>query len=153
MTGARNVPRISSTLMQRSLHGQPASGQAILPSKWWINIPALIPTPIQLTAAMLDGIVSTPGPTSVPTPTPDPTPDNNMAMNRPVPTPSVNTGDVNDDGSITIIDALLVAQYYVNLNPSNFNVDAADTNCDGSVNIIGALLIAQFYVNLITDFC
>jgi len=81
-------------------------------------------------------------PIPVPTPTPEPTPDIGITL-----------GDVNDDGSIAIIDALLVAQYYVGLNPSPFNIDAADTNCDGSVNIVDALLIAQYYVGLIANFC
>jgi hypothetical protein len=66
---------------------------------------------------------------------------------------TVLLGDTNGDGVVDIIDALLVAQYYVQLNPPNFNVDAADTNCDGTVDIIDALLIAQFYVDLIQGFC
>jgi hypothetical protein len=64
-----------------------------------------------------------------------------------------NLGDVNDDGEINIVDALLVAQYYVGLNPSNFNINNADTNCDGEVNILDALLIAQYYVGLVNSFC
>ncbi|MBN2440254.1 MAG: hypothetical protein JXJ04_02885 [Spirochaetales bacterium] len=62
-------------------------------------------------------------------------------------------GDVNNDDAINIIDALLVAQYYVNLNPSNFDVSVADVDCGGSVDIIDALLIAQYYVGLINNFC
>jgi hypothetical protein len=62
-------------------------------------------------------------------------------------------GDVNSSGSIDIIDALLVAQYYVGLAPAEFNPDAADTNCDSSIDIIDALLIAQYYVGLIDGFC
>ena len=61
-------------------------------------------------------------------------------------------GDVNGDGFIDIVDALLVAQYYVGLNPPGFNPDAADVNCDGEVDIIDALLIAQYYVGIITTF-
>ncbi|MBN2441024.1 MAG: hypothetical protein JXJ04_06750 [Spirochaetales bacterium] len=61
-------------------------------------------------------------------------------------------GDVNSDGAITIIDALLVAQYSVDLTPSAWNYDAADVNLDGERNIIDALLIAQYYVGLITEF-
>jgi mannan endo-1,4-beta-mannosidase len=67
--------------------------------------------------------------------------------------PTGNLGDVNSDGQINIVDALLVAQYYVGLNPSNFNTNNADTNCDGSINIVDALLIAQYYVGLIDHFC
>jgi endo-1,4-beta-xylanase len=68
-------------------------------------------------------------------------------------TPVGTLGDVNDDGDINIVDALLVAQYYVGLNPSGFDVSRADTNCDGSVNIVDALLIAQYYVGLVSEFC
>ena len=71
----------------------------------------------------------------------------------PAPTSAGNLGDVNNDGMIDIVDALLVAQYYVGLNPSNFDQSKADTNCDGNVDIVDALLIAQYYVGLITDFC
>jgi len=76
-----------------------------------------------------------------PTPEPEPTPD------------TFTRGDVNGDGTVNIVDALLIAQYYVGLNPNPFNYDAADTNCDSNVNIVDALLIAQFYVGLIDSFC
>ena len=62
------------------------------------------------------------------------------------------TGDVNTDGSINIVDALLIAQYYVGLTPSPFDPASADTNGDGSINIVDALLVAQYYVGLITEF-
>jgi beta-glucanase (GH16 family) len=61
-------------------------------------------------------------------------------------------GDVNNDSSITIVDALLVAQYYVGLNPSNFTASNADVNASGSIDIVDALLVAQYYVGLITQF-
>ncbi|MBN2534188.1 MAG: dockerin type I repeat-containing protein [Spirochaetales bacterium] len=61
-------------------------------------------------------------------------------------------GDVNQDQDIDIVDALLVAQYYVGLDPPGFFIDLADTNCDGSVDIIDALLIAQYYVGLVGEF-
>ncbi|MBN2441404.1 MAG: hypothetical protein JXJ04_08655 [Spirochaetales bacterium] len=60
---------------------------------------------------------------------------------------SILRGDVNGDGSIDIIDALLTAQYYVGLNPQNFIPGAADVDSDGSITIVDALLIAQYYVN------
>ncbi len=62
-------------------------------------------------------------------------------------------GDVNSSGTVDIVDALLVAQYYVGLNPANFSVDNADVNCSGTVDIVDALLIAQYYVGLINAFC
>ncbi|MBN2444224.1 MAG: dockerin type I repeat-containing protein [Spirochaetales bacterium] len=61
-------------------------------------------------------------------------------------------GDTNSDGSIDIVDALLVSQYYVGLNPNNFNSNVADVNSDQSIDVIDALLIAQFYVGLISVF-
>jgi arabinogalactan endo-1,4-beta-galactosidase len=67
--------------------------------------------------------------------------------------PEETLGDVNDDGAINIVDALLVAQYYVGLNPANFNGNRADVNCDGTINIVDALLIAQYYVGLVDHFC
>jgi hypothetical protein len=61
-------------------------------------------------------------------------------------------GDVNKNGNIDIIDALLTAQYYVGLNPQNFDSAYADVNCSGSVDIVDALRIAQYYVGLVGSF-
>lgn len=61
-------------------------------------------------------------------------------------------GDVNSDGNVNVADALLISQYYVGINPNNFDYSKADTNCDGSVNITDALLVAQYYVGAITSF-
>jgi lysophospholipase L1-like esterase len=58
-------------------------------------------------------------------------------------------GDVDTNGDVNIIDALLVAQFYVGLNPQSFDQTRADYNQDGNINIIDALLIAQLYVGLI----
>ncbi len=63
---------------------------------------------------------------------------------------SQGLGDVNNDGSVSIVDALLIAQYYVGLNPSNFDAARADVNCSGGIDVVDALLLAQFYVGLIT---
>jgi endoglucanase len=72
----------------------------------------------------------------------------------PTPTPPVSDlGDVNSDGSIDILDALLSAQYYVGLDPAGFNPDNGDVDCDGDIDIVDALLIAQYYVGLISEFC
>jgi dienelactone hydrolase len=61
-------------------------------------------------------------------------------------------GDANGSGSIDIVDALVIAQEYVGLNPSNYNAACADVNCSGTVDIVDALLVAQMYVGLISDF-
>jgi mannan endo-1,4-beta-mannosidase len=94
---------------------------------------------------------TTEGPTPAPTPavTPDPTIAPTIA-----PTPAGGVlGDVNGSGSVDIVDALLVAQYYVGLSPSGFNQSLADTNCSGGIDIVDALRIAQYYVGLITQLC
>ena len=62
-------------------------------------------------------------------------------------------GDVNGDGQVNIVDALLIAQDYVGLNPPNFDRDCADVDCNGIITILDALLIAQYYVNIIPGFC
>ncbi|MBN1696735.1 MAG: cellulase family glycosylhydrolase [Spirochaetales bacterium] len=61
-------------------------------------------------------------------------------------------GDVNESGGIDIVDALLIAQYYVGLYPSNFNQSYADVDCDGDVDIVDALQVARYYVGLIDSF-
>jgi endoglucanase len=90
----------------------------------------------------------TPDPTPVATPevTPDTTP---------VPTvpACVILGDVNSSGEVDIVDALLVAQYYVGLAPAQFAVICADVNCSGSIDIVDALIIAQCYVGLPCNKC
>jgi hypothetical protein len=63
----------------------------------------------------------------------------------------VTCGDVNNSGSVDIVDALLIAQYYVGLNPSNFDTSVADVNADSTISIVDALRIAQFYVGLISQ--
>ena len=102
---------------------------------------------IPVTTGELNALIDNWGPAGAPTPptatsTPDPTP-----------TPVVDSlGDVNEDNSINIIDALLVAQFYVGLNPSGFIQANADVNNDGQITIVDALLIAQYYVGLIDHF-
>ncbi|MBN1696733.1 MAG: hypothetical protein JW881_04405 [Spirochaetales bacterium] len=61
-------------------------------------------------------------------------------------------GDVNDSGSIDIVDALLVAQYYVGSGFVEIDSGLADVDGNGTVNIVDALLIAQYYVGIISEF-
>ncbi len=63
-----------------------------------------------------------------------------------------NLGDANGNGTTDIVDALLIAQYYVGLNPQGFIAANADVNCSGGIDIVDALLVAQFYVGLISSF-
>jgi aryl-phospho-beta-D-glucosidase BglC (GH1 family) len=60
-------------------------------------------------------------------------------------------GDVNGSGAADIIDALLIAQYYVGL-PVTINTAYGDVNCNGTIDIIDALLVAQYYVGLVPAF-
>jgi hypothetical protein len=79
-----------------------------------------------------------------PPPTPEPTP-----LSTPV--ASGGLGDVNADGNIDIVDALMMAHYFVGLNPSGFGTAQSDVNGDGMLNIIDALILAQYYVGLVSQ--
>ncbi|MBN2532205.1 MAG: chitobiase/beta-hexosaminidase C-terminal domain-containing protein [Spirochaetales bacterium] len=57
-------------------------------------------------------------------------------------------GDVDGNSIIDIVDALLIARYYVGLTEINPGA-SADTDMDGSVTIVDALKTAQFYVGII----
>lgn len=59
--------------------------------------------------------------------------------------PHVLKGDVNMDGYITPVDALLTLQYYAGVISSVPNLKAADFNEDGSVTPSDALAILQYY--------
>ena len=58
-------------------------------------------------------------------------------------------GDVNHDGIVDIIDALLISQYSVEIEPPSWYLEQADVNEDNTVNIVDALLVAQYYVGII----
>jgi lysophospholipase L1-like esterase len=64
---------------------------------------------------------------------------------------AASCGDVNSSGNIDIVDALLIAQYYVGLDPANFDSTAADVTGDGSIDIVDALRVAQYYVGLVSE--
>jgi hypothetical protein len=53
--------------------------------------------------------------------------------------------DVNASGDIDILDALIVAQAYVGLNPANYNSSVADVNADGSIVIVETLILRWSY--------
>jgi hypothetical protein len=59
-------------------------------------------------------------------------------------------GDANGDGSVTIVDAMIIAQYAAGKNPVGFVSANADTNCDGNVNINDALQVARFVAGILT---
>jgi len=60
-------------------------------------------------------------------------------------------GDVNSSGGVDIVDALMIAQYTVGLNPVNFNSAVANVNGDTSINVIDALMVAQYSVGSISQ--
>lgn len=104
-------------------------------------------------------IVPTPVPTSVPTETPEPgsttsptsTPGSEPTPNPTFPTPSPPDylpGDASKNGTVDILDALLIAQYYVNYQVI-IDLKAADVNCDFVVDINDALIVARYYIGLI----
>jgi hypothetical protein len=83
--------------------------------------------------------------TSAPNMTPSP-------IAGPTMLPAGTKGDVNGNGSVDIVDALLIAQYHVGQIPANFVVTNADVNCSGGIDIIDALFVARIYVGLISSF-
>ncbi|MBN2738191.1 MAG: hypothetical protein JXR70_14500 [Spirochaetales bacterium] len=62
---------------------------------------------------------------------------------------SQECGDVNSSNVVDIVDALLIAQYYVGLNLSVFDASVADVSGDGAINIVDTLLVAQYYVGIL----
>ena len=64
--------------------------------------------------------------------------------------PQALCGDVNSNNTVNIVNALLVAQYYVGLPVTVFDDRVTDVNGDGIIDIIDALRIAQYYVGIIS---
>ncbi|MBN2535967.1 MAG: cellulase family glycosylhydrolase [Spirochaetales bacterium] len=91
----------------------------------------------------------TPAPTQVPTETPGSTPEQTGEPSPTIGGPSQMQGDVNSDNSIDIVDALLIAQYYVGYTLKTFNPLVADVNNDDEIDIVDALLVAQYYVGIL----
>ena len=60
-------------------------------------------------------------------------------------------GDADNDGEVTIIDAMIISQYDVGFDVT-INLELADVDGDGEVTIIDAMLISQFDVGLIEKF-
>ncbi len=62
---------------------------------------------------------------------------------------SAGYGDVNSDGAVNIVDAILTAQHYIGLEITGFESFLADVNLDGKIEIQDALLIAKYYIGRI----
>lgn len=67
------------------------------------------------------------------------------------PRPNAICGDANADDSTDILDALIIAQYYVGIAFGIKDYWAADFNCSKSIDIIDALMAAQYYVGLLAN--
>jgi hypothetical protein len=53
-------------------------------------------------------------------------------------------GDANDDGSITVADALLYLRYAVGQNISPYHIDTSDdVTCDSVITVSDALLVLR----------
>ena len=66
--------------------------------------------------------------------------------------PAAVPGDVNGDGSINGVDAVLILKYAAKTIQTDINLVAADVNGDGSVNGVDAVLILKHAAKLITRF-
>jgi hypothetical protein len=60
-------------------------------------------------------------------------------------------GDANADGTVNIVDALVIAQYLNGTPPVSFDVDAADADCNGQVDMDDANLISEFVAGTLPD--
>ena len=59
-------------------------------------------------------------------------------------TPSLYVpGDVNHDGSITVIDASLITEYVLGNTPAVFFIEDADVNNDGTVSVTDVSTIVE----------
>ena len=59
-------------------------------------------------------------------------------------------GDVNADGIVSIVDALIVAQYFTYISTRvSLDKAVADVNNSGTIDIVDALIIAQYTVGIV----
>ncbi len=59
-------------------------------------------------------------------------------------------GDADQDGAVTIIDALILAKCYIGIQTCP-PFSTGDVNCSGAIDIIDALRVAQYYVGIIAS--
>ena len=62
-------------------------------------------------------------------------------VHEPVPDDAV--GDVNGDGNVTIVDAVLIQQHLAGMDPEPFDEDLADVTREGGIDIVDAVFIQQ----------
>jgi hypothetical protein len=117
--------------------------------------PTSLPTPTATPVA-----TPTPAPTasSNPTPTPTPTP-----TASPTPTPALTAsptptseptarpspqGDVNCDGNIDTVDALIILRDVAGLTHGGQCLGSADVDCNGDIDSVDALIVLRFVAGL-----
>ena len=62
-------------------------------------------------------------------------------------------GDVNNDGEVSVLDAMIVAQYIVgDIGDDRILWDAANVNGDEEISVLDAMVIAQYIVGDISKF-
>jgi hypothetical protein len=55
-------------------------------------------------------------------------------------------GDVDGDGSVTVLDGLAIIDYYLKKNPTPFNVAVADLDQDGAITVLDGLAAIDIYL-------
>jgi hypothetical protein len=62
-------------------------------------------------------------------------------------TPLAARGDANNDGSITLADAIYVSHYLFAKGPAPLpTLDSGDANCDGRIDPLDAVIIVNYVV-------
>jgi len=62
-----------------------------------------------------------------------------------------SVGDTQMDGSLGIVDAVLIQQHLANLDPTPFEQALADVDRDGETTIVDAVLLQQFLAGIVTE--
>ena len=55
-------------------------------------------------------------------------------------------GDVDGDGSVTVLDGLAIIDYYLKKNPTPFNVAVADLDQDNAITVLDGLAAIDIYL-------
>ncbi len=84
---------------------------------------------------------------------PPPVTDLDLRLNCALCPDGADCGDDNVDGQVSMVDAMLTAQYVAGLiEADDLNLTAADVNCSGEATMVDAMLVAQKVAGLIGDF-
>ena len=69
------------------------------------------------------------------------------------PVEPVIKGDVNNDGSVDILDAILIQKYAgEKIQLTDEQIHIADVNNDGNADTLDAILIQEYAAGIITEF-